>query len=228
MRRLTTAPIRFAVPFYCHPVADAAQWAALTGNPQMVDVAVLNVDNGPGRAPDPDYLRALRDHPMTPWAGYVHFDYGRRPADVVIAEAHRWMETYGIRDIMLDAVPSDAVHAARLHDLVGRIRTLGARRVLGNPGRPVDDILATAFDILCESELAWADYATHQQAGSPQARGRRRRTLTWHLIHSCPPDRLDAAVLLARDRGADLVWVTTGTLDNPWRSIPSRLLDPDA
>jgi len=223
--------VRLAIPFYCHPDANAREWQLLAEHAARVEFAVANVANGPGMRVHPAYMRAIDGVSGLRWVGYVPVDYGRRPSRDVLDDVRRWRDGYGVTAVMLDEVPADRSSAAATLALVARVRAAGADLVVGNAGRPVAPVVAAAFDVVCSRELGWEDYRLlhsgprSQQAGRPprgRPSSRSRSPRRWHLIHSCPPEQLGEALRLAGAQGADLVWATTGTLDNPWVHVPAE------
>lgn len=201
-----------AAPWYLHPVEDPVAWARLRSGEDALAFAVVNVDNGPGRAVDPLYRDALAGV-RTPLVGYVDVNYGQRHPETVAAELVAWRVHYGITGVMLDRVPPSSVGHWSL-EVIDDLRAAGASVVVANPGRPVPAELVLRADVTCVAEMAWDTYRGHL-APPPQAPPER----VWHLIHSCPATHQVEAIARARRGGAGLSWATAGCLPNPWRTL---------
>ena len=212
--------LRSAAPWYMHPAEDPGAWKGLWAGGRLA-FAVVNVDDGPGTAPDHDYYQTVFAEPSkTPLLGYVSVGYGDRSASVVRREALAWREWYGVSGLMLDEVPAVAQRNSWSLDLIDQLRVDGATQVVANPGTvPVPELLLSA-DVTCVYEGPWDVY----RGLRPPPRWLRRTdpNRQWHLVHSCPAPALPAARRLAARRGAGYLWATPGTLPNPWRTLPEE------
>ncbi|NUK13608.1 hypothetical protein HRW18_37875, partial [Streptomyces lunaelactis] len=82
------------VPMYVHPAVNPDAWQALVLSAPLLYGVVLNIDDGPGTAPDPafaDAVRALRVADVRV-LGYADTDYGRRPARLVAQDFERYRD----------------------------------------------------------------------------------------------------------------------------------------
>ncbi len=207
---------RLAAPWYLHPAEHPDAWAQLRVGGRLSFV-VVNAANGPGRQPDPYYEDALRRPSLTPLLGYVDVGYGDRSASVVRREAMAWAQWYGVTELMLDRVPSQARRNSWSLDVIDQLRADGASKVVANPGTvPVPELVAHA-DITCVVEDSWAVY---QRLDLPRWLRNCDPARQWHLVHSCPVRCLQSVHRLAAARGAGFVWASRGTVPHPWGQVP--------
>lgn len=226
---------RAAVPLYVHPVVDSALWERVL-RPGAADLVVVNVDSGPGHAPDPVFAEALharddnarhdnaRDHsaPAT-LLGYVDTDYGRRDMHDVRAEARLWRDRYGVTSVFLDQVISGAGPDGRVDvdalvaftDLAHELRRDGVAMLAGNPGTVPHPRVLRLLDVTCVRET---DLETHLTAPAPPVPDVDPARL-WHLIYDCPPERVRDAVERSAELGAGFVGLAADGLPHPWGSV---------
>lgn len=231
---------RAAVPLYVHPVVDSALWERVL-RPGAADLVVVNVDSGPGHAPDPVFAEALhardhsarddnarhdnaRDHsaPAT-LLGYVDTDYGRRDMHDVRAEARLWRDRYGVTSVFLDQVISGAGPDGRVDvdalvaftDLAHELRRDGVAMLAGNPGTVPHPRVLRLLDVTCVRET---DLETHLTAPAPPVPDIDSAKL-WHLIYDCPPERVRDAVERSAELGAGFVGLAADGLPHPWGSV---------
>lgn len=207
---------RLAAPWYLHPAEHPDAWARLRVG-GLLSFVVVNAANGPGLQPDPYYEDALGRPSRTPMLGYVDVGYGDRPASVVRREAMAWAEWYGVTEVMLDRVPSQARRNSWSLDVIDQLREDGATKVVANPGTvPVPELVAQA-DITCVVEDSWEAY---QRLDLPRWLRSGDPARQWHLVHSCPVRCLQSVHRLASARGAGFVWASPGTVPHPWGQTP--------
>lgn len=206
-----------AAPWYVHPAAAPSAWRRL-GEGDSVELAVVNVANGPGTAPDdPYYGPALAAVSGASMLGYVSVGYGDRSAEVVRREAEAWREWYGVTGVMLDETPSAARSKSWSLDLIDRLRGDGASMVVANPGTVPVRELVEAADVTCVFEGSWESY---RRLRLPRWLRQFPPGRLWHLVHSCPGSCLPSVRRLAARRGAGYAWATSGTLPDPWSVLP--------
>jgi hypothetical protein len=184
-------------------------------------VVILDPANGPGESPDPRYgvsVGAVMSRGVRVF-GYVDTDYGRRPADAMVEDIRRYCEWYRPEGIFLDQTPASAVASSAIVEAARRARTAGLALAInpGQPDNPPHD--ADLADHVIEFE-GTLDLYRATRFVSPW-RHRHDPDKFWHLVYEVP----DAAAMretasLALERGAGLVYMTDGTLPNPWERLP--------
>ena len=208
-----------AVPWYVHPVADPEAWQALPGLARPDRVApvtavVVNVSDGPGRSPDPDYLRALPTLAGVPLLGYVDAGYGERLIGDILRDARNWRDWYGIDGVLLDQVPATFSRRGLMSVLVGQLRAGGATPVWGNPGVGVGRDLAMLMDVTCQFEDSYQEFCARTGTGSLSFSDPAR---AWLLVHSCPDqEAVDRVGRWATAHRVGHLFATRSGLPNPY------------
>lgn len=218
----TPAParLRLAVPAYFAPDQG---WTDLPAAAPAVGIAVINPASGPGSAPDTAYLSVVQRAQAAgiKVLGYVGTDHGRRPAEAVLADVRAYTDWYATDGIFFDEASTDCGLAnsyyARLFNAVKA--TSRSRVVALNPGRATEECYTRIADVIVTFEGSFSAYATSYSAPSWTARYASERF--WHLVYAAPTEtELLEAVRLARQRRAGWLYVTPGTLPNPWDALP--------
>jgi hypothetical protein len=150
------------VPAYFYPGGDrAAEWEKLLNVPSPEQVVVIvNVDNGPGKARDPNYAQVIdrARHKGLTVIGYVKTNYAKRPPGEVRQDVDRWVNFYpGVQGVFYDEQASavDRVdYYAALYEHARRHR--GLSLVVGNPGTVCAEeyLSRPAADVVCIVEAA--------------------------------------------------------------------------
>lgn len=211
-------PSAALVPAYFHPAERSADWAALR-DPRLLAV-VLNVHNGPGAAPDPAFAAVVAGIEAAGGTvvGYVDTDYGARPITEIETECERYRDWYGVADVFLDQVPTEADALPEYARLAAALRAAAAEFIVFNHGAYPDPGYAAVADLLVTFEGPWQAY---RQLGPPPAWTRRLRVGRFcHLVYAVPPEDLDAALDQAGRSSAGVVYLTDGNGANPWGGLP--------
>lgn len=183
-------------------------------------VVIVNPANGPGAAAQPAYRRAIAAQLRagTAVVGYVHTGYGTRDPEAVLADVRRYRSWYGIRGVFLDEVSHTNEHLPYYQSLTAPLRASGETVVL-NPGMVPARGYFDIADIVVTFEGPADDYA-----------GAVRGMPGW--VRALPPGRVahlvyDAskhqAMRAAGLRAAGYFYATSGTLPDPWSTLPSYL-----
>lgn len=210
-------PLRLAAPWYVHPASNPPAWERMLGGSDLA-FAVVNASNGPAPG-DKYYQEVLAGGSQTPLVGYVDTAYGARPAELILAEVHSWLETAPVSGIMFDCVPTVIRQDSWHLGLIDQARDLGAGTVVVNPGVPPDPALVQRADVTCVAEFDWA---TFQKWNPPEALRDMPAHRLWMLAHGVPAAEQPEAEQLLASFGAGLGWVTEGVLPDPWSTLPER------
>lgn len=209
---------RLAAPWYVHPAEDPRSWRRLLAGTSL-GFAVINVASGPGSSGDPYYGPALAAGSHTPLVGYVDVSYGARPVDEVLDDVRVWLRRYPVCGVMLDCVPSVVRQGHWGLEVIDRVRELGAQLVVANPGLAPDPLIVERADVTCVAEYDWSFF---QQWEPPALLAQLAPERLWMLVHNVPRTEQDRALELAASLGAGLAWATSGTMPNPWATLPAR------
>ncbi|MEP7054009.1 MAG: spherulation-specific family 4 protein [Actinomycetota bacterium] len=213
------APARLGVPAYFYPWPGDRWWAGLAEVPPGT-IIVLDPDDGPGRAADPNYLAALAGlaHADAEVFGYVDSAYGGRPGHLLIDDALRYRAWYGVQGIFIDQVAGTTTDLEHATEISAGLRAEGFRIAM-NPGQPViAQEYFTLADHVVVFEGCLADYL---ESVFPGWIADQPREAVWHLVHAVGTAAAYATVVqLAAQRGAGVLFATDGGLPNAWDRLP--------
>ncbi|MEV4443853.1 spherulation-specific family 4 protein [Streptomyces sp. NPDC049577] len=220
---MTTGARRLLVPLYVHPAVHPRAWDALLDAAPRLYGVVLNVADGPGGRPDPDFVAAARRlrGAGVRLLGYADTAYGRRPPRAVAADIRRHRRWYGVDGVFLDQAAAHPALLPRYRGLVMTARVLGARTAVLNPGTHPDPGYARIADLLVTFEGTWEDY---RRAGVPDWTADHPPERFCHLVHAVPDGCAGDVARAAARRGAGVHCAVPGRGPNPWQSVP----DPPA
>ena len=206
------------VPLYMYPLPGA--WDPLFANalahPDILFLAIVNPNNGPGRGalPDAMYRAALREldavsniRPL----GYVHCSYGRRGLDAVTADIDRYRawntnakQSMRLEGIFFDEAPSEASKLKYMETATQYARDTWRcnlerqAHVVQNPGVVVPhDYFAQADHVVVfeQAESHWARQSIKQDLSQISTDDRRKAVA---IVHSCGKAR-DSLTKLVRE-----------------------------
>jgi serine/threonine protein kinase len=221
-----TAPrLRLLVPAYFYPAGEgAAEWARLLKAPDPTAVVIiLNVDNGPGKAADPNLARIIdqaRDRGFT-LIGYVRTKYGERPAEDVKKDVDRWITLYpGVQGVFYDEQASAAERVsyyATLYEYAKKER--GLSLVVNNPGTECAEgyVKRPAADAVCLVESTSEFGLFRAPAWTTGYPPRNFAALLYKVTDSL---RMKRYVLGMADKRLGYCYITDGVLPNPWGRLP--------
>ena len=206
------------IPAYLTPraIVDAVDGSS---RPRLI---VVNPQSGPGADEHPDYRRAVRtaQRAGARVLGYVPTDYASRPISDVMADVDRYAEWYGVDGVFLDEASHLSAQLPYYAALSRHIRAPGRRLVVLNPGVvPAQGYFGLA-DVVVTFEGPYENYA-----------GAVERMPDW--VRAQPPDRVahlvygasrEQALSAVRNLdGAGYLYVTSGSMPDPWRALPAYL-----
>lgn len=201
-------------PAYVPP--DALR--ALAAARHVPRLLVVNPASGPGSAPRHGVREAVAaaEAAGARALGYVPTAWGARPAAAVAADAERYREWYGVDGVFLDEAATDA---ASLPYYAGLRAALRGRFLVLNPGTVPARGYFEAADVVVTFEGPAAAYT--DDAG-PEWLSRIAPERIAHLIYGASRAQALAAL---RHPSAGYVYATSGTLPNPWRTLPAYLAE---
>ena len=207
-----------AIPSYFWP---GASWDAIVAHAGAIDLAVVNVDSGPGAGRVTTFattvgaarLRGIRV------VGYVHTGYAARPLAEVLTDIDRYYAWYGVDGVFVDEVPSDCAQGAYYGAIADRVRTHADHFVIINPGTNPGECTTTFSDMIVNFEGTRAVYQTWSPASWMADYPADR---FWHLIYGADDTDVSSLVSLSRERNAAHVYVTDDSMPNPWDRLPGQ------
>ena len=215
-----------AVPAYFHPATAPSSWERLIGSQLGNGFAIINLADGPGSAPDNVVQDAARRLATagTSVLGYVDSGYGRRGIEVLIREFADYRRWYGVQGVFVDQALGEPALLPHYRELVERLRSARADRVVLNYGVPPDESFAEVGDVLVTFEGPMSAYL---QASQPRWTRRIGAHRQCHLVYGAPESATPALLLKASRRGAGLVYVTACAGRNPWRDLAAWVPERD-
>ncbi|MEY2534735.1 MAG: hypothetical protein QOF29_2645 [bacterium] len=189
-------------------------------------VVIFNPASGPHSEAEPAYERAVvaLQRTGTRVLGYVHTGYGLRDAAAVETDIDRYESWYGVDGVFLDEVSPGPEQLPYYTALSRYIRAKGERLLVLNPGAVPARAYFDIADIVVTFEGPYAAYAA-AVAEIPDWLRRLTPGRSAHLIY----DASEEQALRAIDQdSAGYVFATTGSLPDPWSSLPPYLDDFEA
>jgi serine/threonine protein kinase len=222
----TTGPaLRLLVPAYFYPGGEGLrQWDRLIDSAGIAPVvAIANVDNGPGKAAEPNYIAVIdraRKAGVTV-IGYVSTDYAKRPLAEAKADVARWARFYPpVQGVFLDQQASGAEHVDYYASLYQHARQeLPGALVVTNPGMIcAEEYLARpAADVACLAEVP-RDFSAYRP---PSWADRYPASRFAALIHGTDaPEKMKSQIRQIAEGNVGYGYVTNGKGANPWERLP--------
>jgi hypothetical protein len=220
MTTSSSGSVGVAVPAYAHPMIAPDAWRRLETLDLGGGFVVLNVADGPGEVIDPSYVtvtEALLRHGSTV-CGYVDSGYGLRAPELVLADAARYRDWYGVTSVFADQVASGADAVPHYRRVVEALRADGAGVVVLNPGAVPDPDIAGIGDIVVTFEGTWEQHRL--QRTPPWVKRSLRPESLCHLVYSVPR-RASVPRIISRagSAGAGIVGISSDGMPNPWSMI---------
>jgi hypothetical protein len=185
-------------------------------------VVIVNPANGPGAAAQPAYRRAIAAqlHAGAKVVGYVHTAYGTRDPAAVLADVRRYRSWYGVGGVFLDEVSHTSEQLPYYQSIAAPLRASGETVVL-NPGMVPARAYFHIADVVVTFEGPAGDYAPAVRAMPRWVRALPRSRVA-HLLYGASREEATSAAGL---RAAGYFYATSGTLPDPWNTLPSYLDD---
>lgn len=189
--------------------------------------AVMNPSSGPGSAWNTDYVNAVQycqNHGQNV-VGYVHTSYGNRPLSTVEAEVTKYYQWYHVDGIFVDEMSNDASTARYYHSLYQYIHNKGgtlADLVVGNPGAAASSDWQLSRRAADELVIFEDDASTYTSWTPPSWVSSYTADNFWNLVYNAPTrSSMQAVCRYSKTVNAGSMYVTYGTLPNPWGFLPS-------
>jgi Spherulation-specific family 4 len=201
----------------------SSAWAQAIATRPVPYAMFLNINSGPGTAPDSHFQALVRQAQAAGIAvlGYSSTNYGQRPVAAVEADVRDYKAWYGVNGIFLDVIQGTPGELPYYRTLASYIRATVPNAIIWmNPGTFPDPGLMSVADVVMVFEGSYAQYVTEQVPG--WARDYRPDQFA-NVIYATPPSELASAVRLSRARRAGYVFVTglPGSPD-PYDAMPGN------
>jgi hypothetical protein len=206
------------IPAYV-PARELARLAHGPSRPRMV---IVNPDSGPGARRDHAYIAAVSRLQAVGVRvlGYVPTGYGWRPLQSVLDDVDRYQRWYDVDGLFFDEAASAAGLVPYYAAMARAARGQSRRLVVLNPGVIPAPGYFDVADVVVTFEGDHEDYVAAMRETPRWLR--RHHAHAAHLIYDAT--RADASNAL-ESAAADYVYATSGTLPNPWQTLPPYLDD---
>jgi hypothetical protein len=206
------------IPAYVPPHA-IVELVRASSRPRLL---VINPANGPGAVAVPAYRAAVRaaQRAGARVLGYVPTTYAQRPAADVMADIDRYASWYGVDGIFLDEASHDVAQLGYYAALGRHVHAGADRLVVLNPGTvPAPEYFDVA-DVVVTFEGPYAGYDAAMKAMPDWVRAQPPERVA-HLVYGA--SRRQAMATVEHPQKAGYVYVTSGSMPDPWRTVPPYL-----
>ncbi len=183
---------------------------------------IINPASGPGSEASTSYRDVVRTAQGSGAGvlGYVPTSYGARPLTDVLADIDRYASWYGVDGIFVDETSHTAAQLPYYKAVSRHVRASG-KRVVINPGVPPAREYFDLADVVVTFE---GPYSAYHEAVERMPDWVRRQPpgRVAHLVYDA--SRPQALAAIDNPGEAGYVYVTSGSLPDPWRTLP-RYLD---
>jgi hypothetical protein len=219
---------RMLIGLYSYP--PSAFWTAAIDAAPTTGIIIANVDSGPGAGQESNFLAVYQEAAAAgiTLVGYVSTNYGAVSQTSLQNQIQQWNDYYGITSIFFDTVNPAADYVDYYQEAVQYVHAQpggGDAIVVLNPGSPPTQAL---FGILGENDIIQVCEDTYANFAGDGA------TAPAYLLdensaniaitcYDCPnsTDMNTVLGIAASDFNAGWVWVTDGTLPNPYANEPA-------
>lgn len=213
------------VPMYLYPEPAALKhWDALIAAADKAPiVAIINPASGPGKSADPNYVEILKKAKGSKLTlvGYVSTSYAKVPLRDVTADIDTWQRLYpGLHGFFFDEQSSGADQVGHYESIAQHARkAIPKALIIANPGTLCDEqyFQKNTADIWCTFEAGEKPNSYQPAAWTKKYPAKRFYLLSYGFKDtSAVPAALKATV----DKHVGAVFITDGSLPNPWDRVP--------
>ena len=210
------------IPAYVSPAAIVK----LVEGPLRPRVVVVNPANGPGAEASSAYRHAVRKAQAagTRVLGYVSTSYGARDASEVAADVAHYASWYEVDGMFFDEAAHSAEFLPYYRALAGRVHASGRQLVVLNPGVVPARGYFDVADVVVTFEGPYSAYAAALSRMPDWVRHLAPERVA-HLVYGA--SRAEAVAAARSVRGAGYLYVTSGSMPDPWRAFPSYLREEE-
>lgn len=222
-KKTTTGVI---VPLYVQP--DSMYWNttidAKKSHPNVPIILIINPNSGP-RAPNSALTRGYVALVQKLQAagimvlGYTATDYGRTDLTQLYLDIQSYKLIYHVNGMLFDEMPSVPGKEGYFKSLNDYTKSQNLTFTVGNPGTNVSQSYIGTLDNL----------VIYEHAGLPSP----DYLDGWHLnynkknfsIQAYGVDSIDQSFITEAKRYVDYIYITNGSLPNPWNTLPPYFSD---
>ncbi len=211
---VASGPSGLIIPLYTYP---GSTWLSVIqaklANPSVPIIAIINPNNGPGTAQDPNYVSGVNElaNAGVEAIGYVYTQYGTRSLSSVEADILAYRRWYNVSGIFFDEMSNLASTAAYYRTLATYANSLGMKLTVGNPGTSATAVVGI-FDILVIYENQGLPAISSLET---YAHSRERFAFISYTVAT-----LNAFQLQEASAYSGWLYATNGVPPNPYDSLP--------
>jgi Spherulation-specific family 4 len=216
----TQSSTSLIVPLYGYP---SATWTTLAqqklANPSVPIVAIINPSNGPGTAQDPNFVSGIHtlDSAGITVIGYTFTNYASTPLASVESAILGYKTLYGLSGVYLDQMSNVPGHESYYSTLTQYADSIGMSLVIGNPGADVPSSYIGTVNAMIIYESPGLPSLSFL-GGWHTAYSKSNFGIVAYGVSSISPSYIASA---SNDVG--YIYVTDGTMPNPYANLPSYL-----
>lgn len=229
------SPITYWWADFWSPISN---WEKTLDNIDVLGPVIINIDNGPGKAQDQDWIRQIEIARArgAKVLGYVSTDYGKREEVKILDDTQKHVEFYRVDGVFVDeltnGVDVNVKYVPQYLALYQKIKEKYGQDfwVVGNPGTSTSEEVLQCADTVMVYESDADYYLNPTWNIHPSYYSKYPSTKFWHVIHSVRNEEQAKAVL--KDVGTkyhpSFVYLTdlqfNNGANNPYASPPSQWL----
>ncbi|MCO5579960.1 hypothetical protein L7F22_033827 [Adiantum nelumboides] len=234
--------VNLMVPAYFKPSDNPSAWTALNSAASALPnrmVAIANVDNGPGTAPQPSYTAVISSLQSASGrvVGYVSTVRANRSLDAVKADVDSWFTFYPtINGIFVDEVTNRADDGKQAYYLAiyNYVKSKSSSSlVVNNPGTSTDSTYlfyngSRVADVICIFENTGGNASQWSQESWTAAYPRSNfYALAYNTANVNVSNSFDYGDVIDRayQQNVGWVYVTDDNLPNPWDTLATYFSD---
>jgi hypothetical protein len=224
----TEAPPSALVPAYFYPAGPGLEaWRQLAENARTKNIEViLNPDSGPGKKPDPAYVKVASDlrKARGKILGYVPTNYAKRDIAALEQGVRAYASFYEVDGIFLDEMSGAKDFVPYYLKVRAMIKRVNAGiRIVGNPGQPwVDEGYMKAVDCLITFEGSAAKLDEYDPNRVSPWMKNYPATRFAIVVHTVPSrEGMKKALRKAAETRAGWVFITNREMPNPYDALPA-------
>lgn len=219
------------VPAYFYPQIGHSSngWTrmcATMNTQQGASIAIMNPASGPGGSKNTDYVNAIaycHNHGQQV-IGYVHTSYGQRSLATVESEVGEYYQWYQVDGIFVDEMSNHVSTSAYYHAPYQDIHAQGGSQstlVVGNPGAAASSDWQLSQQAADELLIFEGSAKTYTSWSPPAWVFNYAAGTFWNVVYNALTlARLHAVCQHAQTVNAGFMYVTYGTLPNPYNFLP--------
>ncbi|MCL4518814.1 MAG: spherulation-specific family 4 protein [Thaumarchaeota archaeon] len=209
------------VPLYTYPTDSSWQTLiqAKLANPSVPVAAIINPSNGPGSGQDSNFVQGINSLRSAGISvlGYVATGYGSVSVSSAESQINAYKQWYNVNGILFDEMNNVPGYESYYSTLSNYAYSLGFSWTVGNPGAPVPaSYIGTVGTIIIYENAGLPSLSLLSSATGGYSPS--NFAFTAYAVSSLDPSYISSA-----ESYVSWMYITDGTLPNPYGVLPSYL-----